>query len=131
MKNSPPREPDADDHCVYRLTCNEGQCNLSYIEYTQCELKQRFSGHTQNGSIKDHILEHPPTQKIKTREFLNNVSILYRSNMKSNLTIAEALFIHRFKSQINAQSEFCHGTLSLFYHRLFFIFSPSFLLIYF
>ena len=24
-----PREPEANDHCVYRYTCKEGQCNLS------------------------------------------------------------------------------------------------------
>ena len=98
---------------VYCYGCNEGQCNLSYIGYTQCKLKQRFSEHAQNGPIKHHILENHPTQKVKTRELLNNVSILYRSNMKTNLTIVEALFIHRIKPQINAQSEFCHGTLSL------------------
>ena len=95
IKNSPPREPDADDHRVYRYTCNEGQCDLSYNGYTQCKLKQRFFEHTQNGSIKNHILEHHPIQKVKTRELLNNVSILYRSNMKSNFKIVEALFIHR------------------------------------
>ena len=76
------------------------------------QLKQRFSGH--NGSIKNYILEHYPTQKIKNKELLNNVSILYRSNMKSDLTIAEALFIHKFKPHLNEQREFCHGTLSLF-----------------
>ena len=87
---------------------------MFYIGYTQCKLKQRFSGHAQNGSIKNHILQHHPTRKIKTGELLNNVSILYRSNVKTNLTLAEALYIHKLKPQINAQSEFCHGTLSLF-----------------
>ena len=36
IKTSPPREPEANDHCVYCYTCNEGQCNFSYIGYTQC-----------------------------------------------------------------------------------------------
>ena len=35
IKNFPPRKPETDDHCVYRYTCNEGQCNLFYIGYTQ------------------------------------------------------------------------------------------------
>ena len=34
INNSPPREPKAEDHCVYRHTCDERQCNLSYIGYT-------------------------------------------------------------------------------------------------
>ena len=101
------REPETDDHCVYRYTCKEGQCNLSYIGYTQCKLIDKMS-------IKNHILEHHPTQKFTTNELLNNVSILYRCNMKSDLTIAEALFVYKFKPQINAQSEFCHGMLNLF-----------------
>ena len=63
---------------------------LSYIGYTQCKLNQRFSGHAQNGSIKNHILQHHPTQKIKTKELLNNVSILYRSKVKTDLTIAQS-----------------------------------------
>ena len=31
IKSSPSRESEANDHCVYRYTCNEGQCNLYYI----------------------------------------------------------------------------------------------------
>ena len=80
---------------MYRYTSNEGQCNLSYIGYAQSKLKQRFSGHAQNGSIKNHILEHHPMQKVITKELLNNVSILYRPNVKSDLTIAEAFYIHK------------------------------------
>ena len=66
------------------------------------------------GSIKNNILECHPARKDKTMELLNNVSILYRSNDKFNLVIAEALHIHQSKPKINAQSEFCHGTLHLF-----------------
>ena len=44
---------------------------------------------------KYHILECLPARKVKTREFSNNVSILCISNDRSNLVIAEALYIHR------------------------------------
>ena len=114
IRNSPPKEPEADDHCVYRYTCKEDQCNLFYIGYTQCKLKQSFSGHAQNGSIKKHILQHHPTRKVKKKELLNNVFISYKSNVETNLTLAEASYIHTLKPKINAQSKFCHGTLSLF-----------------
>ena len=109
IKNSAPRDPEANEQCVYRYTCNEGQCNLSYIGYTQCKFEQRLSGHAQKGSIKNHIIEHHPAQKVKTKELLNNVSTLYRSNVKTDLTLAEALYIHKLKPSINAQSEFSHG----------------------
>ena len=99
--------------CIVTLVMR--QCNLSFIGYTQCILKQTFSGHVQNGSIKSNILECHPARRIKTKELLNNyVSILYRSNDKANLVIAEALHIHQFKPKVNAQSESCHGTLHLF-----------------
>ena len=42
----------------------------------------------------------------KTKEFLNNVSILYRSNEKTDLIIAQALCFKNLKPKINAQSEF-------------------------
>ena len=66
-----------------------------------------------HNKIKNHILECHPARKVKTNELLNKVSILYRSNDKANLVIAEALHIHQFKPSINAQSEFCHGTFNL------------------
>ena len=59
--------------------------------------------------------------KLMAKELLNNVSILciyfiihILSNMKSDSIIAEAFLFHKFKQNINAQSEICHGTLSLF-----------------
>ena len=67
--------PKANDHCVYRYTCDDGQCSLSYIRYTQCKLKQRFSGHAQNGSIKNHILENHPTQRVKSLECFNFIQV--------------------------------------------------------
>ena len=78
----------------------------------------------QEGSLDMHkmdplkILENHPTKKVKTKELLNSVFILYRSNVKTDLTFAEA--IHKLKPQINAQSDFCQGTLSLFWHKLLF-----------
>ena len=60
---------------------------------------------------KNRILEYHPAQMVKTKELLNNSLILYRSNDKANLGITEALYIHQIKPNINAQSEFCHGTL--------------------
>ena len=53
-----------------------------------------FSEHAQNGSIKNHILQHHPTRKVKTKELLNDVSFLYSSNVKTTLTLAEALYLY-------------------------------------
>ena len=44
--------------------------------------------------------------KNKTKSLNYTIAIL-------KCTIAEALFIQKFKPQINVQSEFFHGTLSL------------------
>ena len=85
LKNSPPRETEAENLCVYRYTCDERKCNLSYIEYTQCLLKQRFSEHAKNGSIKNLILEFRSSRRVRVRELLNNASILYKSNDEANL----------------------------------------------
>ena len=54
------------------------------------------------------------TQRVKNNKLMNNVSILYRSNVKTDLTLAESVYIHKLKTQMNAQSEFCPVTLSLF-----------------
>ena len=68
IKNYPPSEIETNDLSVYHYTYNEGQCNMSYIVYTQCILKLRFSGHPQNGSIKNHILAYHLAQKVKALE---------------------------------------------------------------
>ena len=61
---------------------------------------------------KNRLLEFPPAQKV-TKELLN-VSILYKSDDKANLVIAETLYIHQFKPNINTQRKFCHDALNLF-----------------
>ena len=55
--------------------------------------------------LKNHILQHHPTQGVKTKELLSNVLNLYRSNVKTDYTLPETLHIHKLKPQINAQSE--------------------------
>ena len=90
---------------MYRYTCDERQCNLSYIGYTQFLLKQRFSGHAQNGSIK-HILACYPSRMVKTKELLNNFLILYKSRDKANLLIVEAMHIHQFKPKSTPRVNF-------------------------
>ena len=97
---------------MHRYTRNE-RCNLFYyihIVYTQCLLKQMFSWRAQNGTVKNHILECHPARRVRSKELLNNVAILYRSNDKANLVIGEALCIYQFKPNINAKNEFCHNS---------------------
>ena len=104
-KKSPPRWPEVDVHCVYRYVCKDGQCSLSCIGYTQCILKQRISGYAQDDSTKKtYFIVF--SQRVKTKKFLNNVQVLYRSNEKrNNLIIAEASYIHKFKFNINVQGK--------------------------
>ena len=51
--------------------------------------------------------------------------LMCQANVKTDLTVTEVLYIGKIKLKINAQSEFCHGTLSLFWHKLFiYFYSP-------
>ena len=84
------------------------QVNLN-MYYRNLEIKN-----LQNGSIKN-LLECHPARRVRAKKFLNNVSILYRSNDQTNLVIiAGTLYIHQFKLTINAKFEFSHVTLHLF-----------------
>ena len=118
-KTFPPRESEAKDNWEYRYTINDGQCSLSSIRYTQCTLKQRFSGRAQNGSTKKLILTCRLAKNEKTKELLNIISISYRSNDKINLLTKDALFIYRLKPNIKTQNEF--------YHSIWICFSMSYL----
>ena len=74
---------------------------------------KNFSGVQDEKRLETTVLKYHSKQ-VKTKELLNNSSILNRPNEKTDLIIAEALYIHKIKPQINAQIVFCQGILSLF-----------------
>ena len=117
IRNNCNREPDVGDHVVYKYSCPHGGCKVSnqqYVGFTMCSLKKRFSGHSQSGSIKEHLLINHPEVRIKTSHLLQDVSILYRSRQKYDLLLAEALYIKKLKPRINQQHEFSGGVLKIF-----------------
>ena len=60
--------------------------------------------HAQSGSIKEHqAREH--NIKITTAEILSNIKTIFRSQDRSELFIAEALYIKEEEPSINSQKE--------------------------
>ena len=96
-----------DDHVVYQYLCPHGGCQSSntYIGYTTCDLKQRFKGHLQNGSIRDHFSEYHSHKRRSIEEWLKSTNVLYRSWKKYDLIIAEAIHIKKNSPTINKQCE--------------------------
>ena len=95
---------NSNSHVVYKYSCEKCQPSKYYIGYTTTTLKQRALSHTQNGSIKNHNTEEHH-KKIKTADILPHMSILHRSTIKSELQLAEALFIKNEKPPINNKNE--------------------------
>ena len=84
-----------------------------YIGYTQTSLKQRATRHAQHGSILTHNIQ-THQHKIKTNEILENTTILYKSQFKQELLLAEALYIKQLNPYINAQREGLFAILQIF-----------------
>ena len=99
---------DKERHCVvYKYIC-EGvercQPPQFYIGVTTTSLRQRATSHAQTGAIQlHHLNEHQ--NRIKTDEILNNTETLFYSTDKSELLIAEALFIKSNNPPLNRQHE--------------------------
>ena len=95
-----------DHHVVYQYKCSEPGCGpaQNYIGYTTTSTKQRATTHAQTGSIRKHH-EAQHGEKIKAKLIQERMSILFRSSIKTELTIAEALYIKTEAPPLNNQRE--------------------------
>ena len=77
---------------------------MFYVGYTTTTLKQRALAHTQKGSIKNHNKE-THNRKIITADITPCMQTIFKSPLKIELRIAEALFIKREDPPLNNQQE--------------------------
>ena len=104
-------------HVVYQYTCNMAGCNApKYIGYTTCALYDRFGMHTQNGSIKRHLVETHDAVRLKRRDLLASTTIIASCNIRRKLVMTEAVLIKDNKPQLNSQNEGCDRLLKIFKH---------------
>ena len=92
---------------VYRYTCsNVERCQPQqfYIGFTTTSFRQRASTHAQTGAIQLHNLNEHGI-KITTNDILENMKTLFHSHEKSELLLAEALFIKSENPPLNRQHE--------------------------
>ena len=96
---------ESNSHVVYKYQCEECQPSRNfYIGYTTTTLKQRALAHTQKGSIKNHNKENH-NKKIKTADIIPSMQVIFRSPLKIELQIAEALHIKKEEPPLNNQNE--------------------------
>ena len=119
MKNnsSPPPSTMQQSNLVYAFNCPLSHSKATaYIGYTECTLDRRITGHSYNGSIKQHFMSD---HNIKpTKELIaNNTTILTKAQDKHRLTIKEALLILKHSSAINRQFDNFQHTLKLHKHH--------------
>ena len=112
IKNKRYQQPDS--HVVYQYLCPKDECNfVKYVGYTTCSLSKRFYTHVQSGSIRAHNnIKH--NSKPLTKELIKSTTILYRSQNKTDLTIAEAILIKQMHPALNLQDELFARTLQIF-----------------
>ena len=105
IRNNPHKDSE-DHHVVYQYKCPSGECEppQTYIGYTTTTLKQRTTTHAQNGSIKNHN-SSTHQLKIRSKDILDNTTVIFRSIDMTDLTIAEALLIKTERPLINNQKE--------------------------
>ena len=95
---------DSGSHVVYKYVCEECEPSMFYVGYTTTTLKQRALAHTQNGSIKNHNKEKH-NRKIKTADVIPCMQTIFKSPLKIELQIAEAIFIKKESPPLNNQQE--------------------------
>ena len=96
---------------MYQYTCNTGECNsLKYIGYTEQTLEDRFRKHQ---SVMKHLLD-VHNMKMKPKQILKLVEILYQGRNRQELLIMEALFIAERKPLLNNQEEGRDRILKIF-----------------
>ena len=104
-------------HVVYQYCCNKEGCNSStYIGYTTCTVGERFRMHTQNGSIRNHLINVHGETRIVKKQLTECVKILYSNNSVGLLRMTEAVLIKDVKPSINSQEEGCDRLLKIFKH---------------
>ena len=119
MKNNSSPHPSTmqQSNLVYAFNCPLSHSKATaYIGYTECTLDRRITGHSYNGSIKQHFISD---HNIKpTKELIaDNTTILTKANDKHRLTIKEALLILKHTPTINRQFENFQHTLKLHKHH--------------
>lgn len=104
-------------HVVYSYKCEKDGCNsANYVGYTACTVTERFKMHTQNGSIKKHILDAHSQSKVTRQELINCTTILRSCNTKRQLIMTEAVLIKELQPDLNSQEEGCDRLLKIFKH---------------
>ena len=87
---------------VYEFHCNKDSCQATYVGYSQNRLITRAKQHKYSQSkISQHYVNEHKTKPDQS--IIDCFSILYKSNRKRNLLIAEALIIKREKPYINVK----------------------------
>ena len=89
----------------------------AYIGYTECTLERRITGHSYNGSIKQHLITDHDIKS--TKELIaDNIIILTKANDKQRLRIKEALLILNYSPVINRQFDNFQHTLKHHKHHI-------------
>ena len=88
----------------------------SYIGMTQNTLSRRLTLHLQNGSIKQHFLQHH-SKELTRKELVNNTKIIENAKNRKKLLIKEALLIQEKGSTINKQFD-CFPNILRLYTKL-------------
>ena len=91
-------------HLIYEFICQEREClslKNSYIGLTTCTLRDRMKGHRHKGSIFAHYMTNHGQIKPQVENLLSSTKILYHCDKKIDLEIYEALFIRKFKPNLN------------------------------
>ena len=105
-------------HVVYEFQCPERECQSlkqTYIGLTSCTLRERFTNHRNKGSIFAHYFLKHGGEKPVVKNMLQATKILYHCDQKFNLHIFEALFIRKFKPNLNENiSDFSCLTLNIY-----------------
>ena len=118
-KPRPVTAPNIGDmnHVVYQYNCNIGDCKSTYIGYTTRSVSDRMGGHTQKGSIIDHIRGvHHRTGTVKRKELVSNIKILKKCNKFGHLRLYEALMIKQLEPDLNTKDESSGDLLKVFIH---------------
>ena len=91
-------------HLVYKFDCPERECQSlkqTYTGPTSCTLRERFVHHRNRGSIFAHYFHQHGGNKPEINSLLAATKILYHCEKTSDLHIYEALFIRKFRPNLN------------------------------
>lgn len=76
-----------------------------------------MGGHTQQGSIVDHLRnKHKITGTIRRNQLLDNLKIIGNSNNFGTLRLLEALYIKKHRPEMNTKEEGSQDLLKIFKH---------------